>query len=739
MYIEKITIKNFRSYYGTNTFFFKEGLNLVLGANGDGKTTFYDALFWAFSDGDGKIGSSVLSNEAQISAKLLNLMKPGEENEVRVQVDLCDGEEHKSVYKRFTVKKGVDGNFTIENWMHHCKLLRNDSKDEDDFQASTLLAGYDWFPPLVRKYSMFQGEGALKIFEETDNLKNLVTLFSNIKDLSPIKDFVRFAKDTSGLAIDRQASKNNSQQRELNLMRIGKEGIETRLRKAQERLAHLQKSLESEEKKLENVENFMDDVEKVHQFKQDIKSKKAEIANAEKELDNDYVAKMMSDMWILAGFNPILEQFMEKMNDVSQRKTQFINLYHMQKGERMAQKKAEAKAREDLKKQIMGLPWYIPDTKTMESMLKSHRCFVCNREMSEHDEAYKFMEKRLNEALSILSNKKEDDVKEEEIPYPFPFSNIDEIHTKAIEMQRRSRRLNEIPEIYFTTEIKNKQLQSKLDLLRSQLEGLEVALRDFKAQRNTGVDLDEMSENISTWKSISQSKEATIVEIHKLTEVDIPKLEADLKKASEDYEKELKKVGNKSGLEDFNLMFSQLEKTLERIENSFFERITTSINLIGNEFLKKLNVDDFTGELKLIRNKQLGKFKLDLYNSDGEPIKAPNTSLKTTMYVSALLAISELTKKQYENREYPMIFDAPTSSFDAGKEKQFYELFSKEIKKQVIIVTKSYLLKDSRTGEFVLDEDGLKKIDCPIYRINKLTGFDKKDLSTIDTQISKIK
>lgn len=739
MYIESVTIKNFRSYYGVKTFNFREGLNLVIGANGDGKSTFYDALTWAFSDSDGRRGSSVLPNEAQISAKLLNRMKPGDEDEVRVQVDLCEGEEHKSIYKRFSVKLEAEGKVTIDNWMHHCKLEKQDSLDEDDFQATTLLAGYDWFPPIVRKYSMFQGEGALKIFKETDNLRNLVTLFSNIKDLSPIKDFVRHATDFSGKAIDRQTSKIDSQQRELNLQRIGRDALEMRLRKTKERLAVLQKTLESEEKELESVESIMEDIEKVHEFKEQINRKKSDIKEKEKELDNNYVAKMMSDMWILAGFRPIIDQFIEKMNNVSQQKTQFINLYHVQKGERMAQKKAEAKAREDLKKQIMGLPWYIPDTKTMESMLKSHRCFVCNREMSEHDEAYRFMEMRLNQALSILSKRNDSEEKEEEIPYPFPFSNIDEIHTKAIEMQRRSRFLSDIPETYSQTDRRNKQVQSDLDLLHSQLDGLEVAMRDYTAQRNTGADLDEMSDNISYWKTISQSKDATLVEIHKLTEVDIPKMEEDFKKASDDYEKELKKVGKKTGIEDLNLMFSRLEGVLVRLENNLYERITSSINLVGNEFLQKLNVDDFTGELILSRNKQLEKFSLDLYNSDGEPIKTPNTSLETTMYVSALLAISELTKKQYGNRDYPMIFDAPTSSFDAGKEKQFYEMFSKNIKKQVIIVTKSYLLKDSKTGEFVLDEDGLKKIDCPIYRIQKLTGFDKKDLSTIDTQISKIK
>ena len=739
MFIEKITIKNFRSYYGVKTFNFKEGLNLVIGANGDGKSTFYDALTWAFSDSDGRIGSSVLPNEAQISAKLLNRMKPGDEDEVRVQVYLCDGEEHKAIYKRFKVKLEQNGKVTISNWMHHCKLEKMDTKDDDDFQATTLLAGYDWFPPLVRKYSMFQGEGSLKIFKETDNLRNLVTLFSNIKDLSPIKDFVRFAKEASGKAVDRQVSKNDSQQRELKLLRIGRDTLETQLRKAKERLAILQKTLESKEKELESVESIMADIETVHDFKEKINRKKLDISGKEKELDENYVDKMMSDMWILAGFRPIIEQFIEKMNNVSQQKTQFINVYHMQKGERMAQKNAEAKAREELKKQIMGLPWYIPDTKTMESMLKSHRCFVCNREMSEHDDAYRFMKKRLDQALSILSEKNIPEENEEEMPYPFPYSNIDEIHTKAIEMHRHSRILTEIPTIYSQTDRKNKQVQSELDLLRSQLDSIEVKLRDYTAQNNTGVDLYEMSDNISYWKTISQSKDVTMVEIHKLTEVDIPKIEKDYKNACEVYEKELKKVGNTSSIEDLNLMLSRLEDVLTRIENNLYERITSSINLLGNKFLQMLNVDDFTGELILARNKQLEKFSLDLYNADGEPIKTPNTSLETTMYVSALLAISELTKKQFGNRDYPMIFDAPTSSFDTGKEKQFYEMFSKNIKKQVIIVTKSYLLKNSRTGDFMLDEEGLKKIECPIYRIQKLTGFDKKDLSTIDTQIIKIK
>jgi len=46
MIIKSVTINNFRSYYGENTFEFSKGLTLIIGGNGDGKTTFFEALEW---------------------------------------------------------------------------------------------------------------------------------------------------------------------------------------------------------------------------------------------------------------------------------------------------------------------------------------------------------------------------------------------------------------------------------------------------------------------------------------------------------------------------------------------------------------------------------------------------------------------------------------------------------------------------------------------------------------------
>ena len=49
MIIKEIRIKNFRSYYGSNHLSLSKGLTLVIGDNGDGKTTLFEALEWLFN------------------------------------------------------------------------------------------------------------------------------------------------------------------------------------------------------------------------------------------------------------------------------------------------------------------------------------------------------------------------------------------------------------------------------------------------------------------------------------------------------------------------------------------------------------------------------------------------------------------------------------------------------------------------------------------------------------------
>ena len=104
--------------------------------------------------------------------------------------------------------------------------------------------------------------------------------------------------------------------------------------------------------------------------------------------------------------------------------------------------------------------------------------------------------------------------------------------------------------------------------------------------------------------------------------------------------------------------------------------------------------------------------------------------------MSVLFAISSLSSER-RNSEFPLIFDAPTSSFTDSKESEFFNVIS-DIKKQVIIVTKSFL-QNVGEGNVLLDVDKINKIQGTVYRIEKKKPFDDKNLGTIQTIITKIK
>ena len=46
MIIKNITIENFQSYYGIQTLEFSDGLNLIIGNGGKGKSKMFNAFYW---------------------------------------------------------------------------------------------------------------------------------------------------------------------------------------------------------------------------------------------------------------------------------------------------------------------------------------------------------------------------------------------------------------------------------------------------------------------------------------------------------------------------------------------------------------------------------------------------------------------------------------------------------------------------------------------------------------------
>jgi len=155
-----------------------------------------------------------------------------------------------------------------------------------------------------------------------------------------------------------------------------------------------------------------------------------------------------------------------------------------------------------------------------------------------------------------------------------------------------------------------------------------------------------------------------------------------------------------------------------------------SLEARANEYLDRLNANDFHGIVRLVKTAD-DSATIKLYSENKTEIKKPSGSQKTTMFMSVLFAISDLTSLKREE-DYPLIFDAATSSFGDTKEEDFYNIIDC-INKQCIIITKDFLSKNQ------LRIDDINKLTCSVYRIQKAAGFNKNDLSTIRTIVEKVK
>ena len=155
MIIKKIEINNFRSYYKFNVFELDNGLNLIIGSNGDGKTTFFEALEWLFrTDGTSKMDTKL------ISKKRCEELMADESDDVRVSMTYEHKGYVKTLEKSFRFTKSFDGEITMSNFSF--SLIEENGVER--MVRDGIKFDYD-LPSEIRKYTMFKGESDLDVFQ----------------------------------------------------------------------------------------------------------------------------------------------------------------------------------------------------------------------------------------------------------------------------------------------------------------------------------------------------------------------------------------------------------------------------------------------------------------------------------------------------------------------------------------------------------------------------------------------
>ena len=728
MIIRRIEIENFRSYYGNeNVFKFGEGLTLIIGDNGDGKTTVFEALQWLLdiSSTDDAQKSHALDNFSEMRKSKLEI---GESANLRVKMDF-EHDGHKSVEKLFVITKKGEDYYDVSD----IKFKGKEDTDEGRLSPDGRGLIKRCFDAEMQHFSMFKGESRLDVLDGPKALKMLVDKYSDVKYFDELVNLTSNFEISADKAF-RKESKNDENTRS-EAIRFDNEltKLSGEIQDIRKQIKELSIAVNSYETMLKDLEQNQDTRDRYNELSQALAGKKDNASNLKASIEKvNLNTSLLDQYWIMCAFPDILSAFKDKCAQLRREKERLHDEFILERGKEQGELDALKKENESLLNDDAKLPWYIPDDKYMKEMIKVHRCKVCNTPAPEGSEAYRFMVKKLEEYKKHINERAR--IKEEQVKLSkkqlFTEEFIDEINVLANRLSG--------PEEAFISGLANdindrlevvSRKSEELSQVKKEIEEIEEDISRLLIQAGN-ISEEMMKKNNSDVSNMFRKKGEAELEIKDLEIV----LNSKLDRQAEVKEKmdNLKPGNSLSRLyQKVHFAFDQIAKASFRAKEKNLYNFLNALREGANLYMDRLSTKDFHGEVSLFYKKDKEEAGIRLKSSNGTYIKKPSDSQKTVMYISILFAVSDLAYKKTDE-EYPLIFDAATSSFGDAKEEDFYNIIN-DVKKQCIVITKDFI-----SGGKVRIND-VDKLTCRVYRIQKADGFNNSDLSTVRTLVKEIK
>jgi len=713
MIIRKIQIDNYLCYYDSNTFELSEGLNIILGENGEGKTKFFESIDWLFNGENREL-------DMLVSAKKLNETEIGESFRVRVSMTVEQYGEKSIITKSFLARKEKANECSTSSFMIE-GISENSSGERTQVDGQALLDRI--FPFQIRKYSMFKGEAALNIFESDSALANLINLFSEAKHYDKYSEKGAFLREKAEKAVEDSSKldkKNEALYRRL-------EGEILQLEREKEKYKVHLNATEDEIKKIEenlqDAERHVSNADALETLNKRIKEIEERISYLTGRIDENYTTSLFDENWILVNFEPFHKEFAEKVSAHSKTRRELQSEFDKQKGIKVGEKKAKA----ELLNNAIPLPNNVPSKAVMEEMLNDEICKVCNREAKKGSEAYEFMMKRLKTYLeSQVTEENETDKDEPLFKYDYTnrLDNLSISHEDNLKNLRLIR--TKIKELFEFNDDRKKDIEE----LNEQLEKEKSEREKILGNSSIGAEkLSDVLKNYNAWQRDLKNRNQDQVDYT----TKFKSLESELKAKKEEKDN--------IDISSANSFFIKTRNILRDIEAIFidtkekkFDEFIEKLQTKSNNFFETINIDAFTGTIVFTRRNKVNRTIVEVeLQEDGRTFYKPNQSLLTSMHISILFAISELAS-EIKEENFPMIFDAPTSSFGENKTAQFLNLIF-ETENQKILLIKDFLYTDKASKTLSIKKEFENVRRDKAFWVKLERPFDPNNLKTINTQV----
>ena len=690
MKIISISLKNFLCYSGDNNEFqFTDGLNLILGGGGYGKTKLYDAFYWVFFDWITSQQGTPLYT-ASLKSQLISKKAIAETNqgkiECNVNIVIKTNREEYQIERKYFVNKTGDKLIEAEKSKVHVykktvlEFKPESISSEEEFRA---FVNEKIIPTDILNHIWFQGERGIRNAVDTSNAKALHQVINKISYIDQWERYIQIADnalnrvrkefDTAVKSSNKQRDKKKAKQQEL-------QQIEKRIEKNKQELETRLIDLQKVHTSIDNISINEDAQAKINQLKieeTNLLNQKKRITEKLESLTNQMDRNLFDEYWMIYGTNHVTRNFDNLFRDYIYSK----------------QKSLEAAA-DDLPK----IPKGNPKATHIRQMLFDKHCHVCDRPAPEGSEAYVNIQRLLPENYPAAKEKVVD------YKHDTVFRNLSNTQSGiSLKYSSFKEKADNTRADYFQLEQERVDIEEAIEKTKEQkvftlsnfgIESLDSGVQIAQRFKSLSNDAERFSGRISILKS-EIKKDETLKE----------KIEAEFTKlVSDEIDEALTKKLQ---------YFKSLAYATKNAKDAQYKKLVSLLEEETNRHYENINKDTgaFYGEVKFHENINTEGYTAKVHDGNGEDItNGLNTSQMLAMQFSILLAILSTNKKKGLNRRYPLISDAPNSTFDAKK----WKLLFKEIGQtfdQAIVMVFEYLEDDpNRERRFMIKTADLEEI-----------------------------
>ena len=685
MIIQKIVINNFMCYYGYNEFEFTEGLNVIIGDNGYGKSKLYDAIYWVMYDQcfDTSLGDFKTTEQLKdklISDKAIHEASANENITCRVVLTVYDDYSDNTYIlsrsqtgTKYTdyVNYRSDSDYTVSERKGVLSAQLIDDIDKIDRVKKRIL------PDNIKPYMWFQGEQIDKIidFKNSETLSHAINVLSDISKYSIINEVAESVNKTAVTIKERQERIHSGNKDKSTTLIDENKTIEAKINKIKSDINRAKEEYDNADTELESLLNKIDvanEIKDLNNKNEKLRDNYSNTSAQHDKLTSQLNNRIFTDKWIVKHTHSFIDNYSIKYKNYQQ---EHLRL------------KAELEANNKVKEKLqVRLPLNVPAPIYVNQMLEEEKCLVCNRKAPIGTDAYQAIQ-------SLIDN---DNIEIEGLKNTFQ-DDYDNLYTTALQHKISNDKIdNDINSILLSIDELNNKKRELGDEHKSIQNALDAKIADNSLSISNA---DNIVEKIRTLGYLKE-KYNTLISDHneklasyndniknnrqKLSDLVVGKIQDKVYERVEVAET-LLNLAKSTATRVFRNLVKELEKEANSHYQSMMQRNKSARGIIKFE-------------------EHQGKISPALINSDGKLLSQINTGNMLLIKLSTIMAIISARKVTKGTQLYTLIADAPMSSFGQQYTMGFCKVIS-NVYRQSIIMSKDFYQNDDLSKELLNSED----------------------------------